>query len=428
MKLLAAARTWLQSLPVLTVDTAIAVTIFVLCTLSLLLVDPMTTMVQQPTDAFAFVLVAAMTLPVALRRRYPVPVFLVVCVAMSAYEILAYGGINVDFFGPIVALYSVIAYGPRRFAPWAPVLAFLAITVSAPFVMAPDTTVGSFLTQAVNVAAIIGLVWFLSDTVRTRREQATELAAKNLELEAARDELAHQAVADERVRIARELHDVVAHSMSVIAVQSGMGRMVIATQPEEAARALASIEETSRSSLNEMRRILSVLRSSDETEGSLEPAPTLLDLDQLVAQTRAVGVEVDLEVTGERGAVPAGVDLSAYRIVQEALTNVIKHAGPARATVTIHYAPTVVSIEVVDDGRGAAALASVGAREASVRDIRSAAMVGRSGFAASIDGGGNGLVGMRERASVYGGEVEAGPVPGGGFRVRARLPFDGGRP
>lgn len=427
MKLLAAARAWLQSLPVLTVDIAIAAIIFVLCTLSLVLVDPTAHMADEPATAFTYVLIAAMTLPVALRRQRPVAVFVVVCGAMSLYEILGYGGINVDFFGPIVALYSVIVYGPRRFGPWAPVVAFAAITVSAPFVMAPDTSFGSFVTQCANVAAIIGLVWFLSDTVRKRREQATELAAKNAELEAARDELAHQAVADERVRIARELHDVVAHSMSVIAVQSGMGRMVIATQPDEAARALASIEETSRSSLHEMRRILSVLRSEDQTEGSLEPAPTLLDIDHLIDQTRAVGVDVDLEVTGERDAVPAGVDLSAYRIVQEALTNVIKHTGAARARVTVAYAPSVVTVEVVDDGRGAAALATVGARGSSVRVGHATTPDGRPGLTASVDGGGNGLVGMRERAAVYGGEVEAGPVTGGGFRVRARLPFDGGR-
>jgi signal transduction histidine kinase len=171
-----------------------------------------------------------------------------------------------------------------------------------------------------------------------------------------------------------------------------------------------------------MRRILSVLRSGDETEGSLEPAPTLLDVDDLVDQVRAVGVEVDVEVSGDRADVPAGVDLSAYRIVQEALTNVIKHAGAARAQVRIDYGPTAVTIEVVDDGRGAAALATAGARSAA--GARPATTAGRP---VAADGGGNGLVGMRERASVYGGDVEAGPVVGGGFRVRARLPYDGGR-
>jgi signal transduction histidine kinase len=197
--------------------------------------------------------------------------------------------------------------------------------------------------------------------------------------------------------------------------------MVIATQPEEAAKALASIEDTSRSSLHEMRRILSVLRSGDETEGSLEPAPTLLDVAHLIDQTRASGVEVDLAVTGERGLVPAGVDLSAYRIVQEALTNVIKHAGPAGAHVTIDYGPTAVTVEVVDDGRGAAALAMVGASSAAAGPSSGDRGPGLP------QGSGNGLVGMRERAAVYGGEVVAGPRPGGGFRVCARLPYEGGR-
>jgi signal transduction histidine kinase len=318
--------------------------------------------------------------------------------------------VNVDFYGPIVALYSVIIYGPRRFAPWAPVTAFLLVIVMGLPALPPDSSGGWLFAQIVNVSVLIGLVWFVADTVRRRREQASELAAKNLELEQAQQELAHQAVADERVRIARELHDVVAHSMSVIAVQSGMGRMVIATQPDEAANALANIEETSRASLNEMRRILSVLRSDDETEGSLEPAPTLLDVEHLIAQTRAAGLEVDLAITGSRAAVPPGVDLSAYRIIQEALTNVLKHAGPARAGVTIDYGASAVTVEIVDDGRGAGAMVPVGAART-----------------AALHGSGNGLVGMRERAAVYGGEVDAGPQTGGGFRVRARLPYDGAR-
>jgi signal transduction histidine kinase len=417
MTSISSARARLKALPTTAIDSLIAAAVFVLCVASVVLVEPNTAYDEAAATPLTFLLLVALTAPLALRRRYPVQVFLVILAAMMVYEAFAFEGLNADFFGPIVALYSVIVYGPRRFARWAPVLLLVGVLAIAPLSMPDRLGTGSIIAEFVNAIVLMGLVWFVSDTVRQRRAQARELAAKNLELEQARDELAQQAVADERVRIARELHDVVAHSMSVIAVQSGMGRMVIATQPEEAAKALASIEETSRSSLHEMRRILSVLRSSDETEGSLEPAPTLLDLDQLVAQIRGAGVDVDLEVVGDRGAVPAGVDLSAYRIVQEALTNVIKHAGPARATVAITYEPTVVTVEVTDDGRGAAALVPAGGASAPASVRPDGGLLG-----------GNGLVGMRERAAVYGGDVVAGPHTGGGFRVRARLPFNGGRP
>lgn len=406
MSILAAGRARFQTLSPFTVDSIIAVAVFGLSVASLLLGQPMDHLGAAPTTAFAYVLIAILTLPVAFRRRNPLAVFLVVLAAMTVYATLNYGGVNVDFFGPILAMYSVIVYGPRRFANWTPALVLVSVLGTGVLHVPPGTTFGSALTEIVNVVVVVGLVWFVSDTVRTRREQAEELSLRNRELEQARHELAHQAVADERLRIARELHDVVAHSMSIIAVQSGAGRVVIGTQPEEAAKALANIEQTSRAALHEMRRILSVLRSDDETEGSLVPAPTLLEIDGLIASTESAGIPVTVEVKGERGMVPAGVDLSAYRIVQEALTNVIKHAGPAHAQVSIDYGPGAVCVEVLDDGRGAAALVPDRTDHLAHR------------------GSGNGLTGMRERASVYGGEVEAAPRSGGGFRVRARLPYD----
>ena len=311
----ATARARLSSLPTTAIDAVIAVVVFALCVASVVLVEPNALYEERAATPLTFVLLVVMTAPLALRRRYPLQVFLVVLAAMMIYEGFAFEGLNADFFGPIVALYSVIVYGPRRFARWAPIALLAGVLITAPLSMPDSITVGSGIAETVNAIVLTALVWFVSDTVRQRRQQARELAAKNLELEQARDELARQAVADERVRIARELHDVVAHSMSVIAVQSGVGRMVIAEQPEEAAKALANIEETSRSSLREMRQILSVLRSGDETEGSLEPAPTLLTIEHLIGQIRAAGVPVDLAVVGERGVVPAGVDLSAYRIV-----------------------------------------------------------------------------------------------------------------
>jgi signal transduction histidine kinase len=192
--------------------------------------------------------------------------------------------------------------------------------------------------------------------------------------------------------------------MSVIAVQSGVGAHVASTQPKEARRSLAAIEATSRATLEELRRLLGVLRQEDEPPGDLAPVPGLANLDSLLAEVSKAGLAVKLQVSGTRPPLPAGVDLSAYRIVQEALTNVVKHAGSARAQVVVGYGDQDVTVEVIDDGRGLTAPAGDG----RVRV-------------------GHGLIGMRERVQVFGGELETGPCPGGGFRVAARLPLAGER-
>jgi signal transduction histidine kinase len=210
---------------------------------------------------------------------------------------------------------------------------------------------------------------------------------------------AARAVAEERLRIAQELHDVVAHSMSVIAVQAGVGAHVLDDRPEHARAALDAISSIARGTLTEMRRLLGVLRDGDG-ERSHAPAPGLAELPQLVEDVRAAGVPVTLTVTGcaDGTASNAGVELSAYRVVQEALTNVLKHAGPTEhVEVLIGHAPGSLAVEVVDDGRGAA----------------------------SVNGapGGHGQLGMRERVTLWGGELSVGPIPGGGYRVKALLPF-----
>jgi signal transduction histidine kinase len=237
-----------------------------------------------------------------------------------------------------------------------------------------------------------------------RDAYAEQLELRAAEKERERLEAARRAVVDERLRIARELHDVVAHAMSVVAVQSGVGAHVIDSRPDEAKRILQTISDTSRDSLNEMRRLLGVLRSdpgSADAAAELAPAPGLGGLDELVTRLTESGVPVETTVTGERAAIPIGVDLAAYRIVQEALTNILKHAGPTRASVLVRYEPSAVHVEVIDDGRGAAST--------------------NGGIAAT--GSGHGLVGMRERAALYGGELEAGPRPGGGYRVAATLRY-----
>jgi signal transduction histidine kinase len=203
---------------------------------------------------------------------------------------------------------------------------------------------------------------------------------------------AEHAVVRERLRIAQELHDVVAHSMSVIAVQAGVGHHIAAEQPEKAAAALAAIEGASRDALQEMRRLLGVLRGPEE----LAPAPGLADLPALAQATARAGIEVDLRLEGARRCLPAGVELAAYRIVQEALTNVVKHADTDRSQVVVSYQPRQLSIEVTDRGRGPAAARAAG----------------------------RGLVGMRERVAAYGGQLTAEALPQRGFRVSAVLPLE----
>jgi signal transduction histidine kinase len=227
------------------------------------------------------------------------------------------------------------------------------------------------------------------------RRHATDerLARENAELAAERDRRAAEAVAEERARIARELHDVVAHAISVIVLQARGGRRVLTTSPEEASGAFDTIEHTGEQALDEMRRLLAMLRY-DEEHG-LTPQPGLHALDDLAGSISRMGLPVEVVREGTPVELSAGVDLSAYRIVQEALTNALKHAGPARARVHVRYAADHVDLEVLDDGPG----------------------TGTGG------GSGHGLVGIRERAELYGGRVEAGRCPEGGYAVRASLPI-----
>jgi signal transduction histidine kinase len=344
------------------------------------------------TLALGYGLALLHTLPLAARRRFPGPV-LALCVA-SGLAVAALG-VSPVVLGPaiVVAVYSVAAYGDR----WVPLAGLAAAELGA---AAVQLTPGRF--QALTVVSnglVIGAAWLVGHFVGGRRDHISRLE-RTAELERTRAELARRAVAEERLRLARELHDVVAHAISVIAVQSGVGAHVAGTQPEEAAKALVAIEATSRAALTELRRLLGVLRQEGEPEGSLAPVPGLADLDGLLAEVAKAGLAVKLRVEGTPSPLPAGVDLSAYRIVQEALTNVVKHAGPARAQVVIGYRDHEVTVEVIDDGRGVTA--PTGDGQARV---------------------GHGLIGMRERVQAFGGDLEAGPRPGGGFRVAARLPL-----
>jgi signal transduction histidine kinase len=335
--------------------------------------------------AVAGLLVAGHVAPLLVRRRHPLGVLgaMIVTALLSAPL-----GVPVVVLGPavLVGLYTVGARAEPPASRWALGAALVAAAVVVP-------TNGMDASTLVTNAVGLSIAWWLGDRAR----QAVH-AAEHERAEAA--EAARRAAGVERLRIARELHDVVAHAMSVIAVQAGTGRFVIDESPEVARDALAAIETTSRSALEEMRRLLSVLRDDDDAGGDLHPTPGLRDLDELVGATTQAGVAVDVAVHGEVLPLPSGVDLCAYRVVQEALTNVRRHARAKTAAVSITYAPDCLHVVVDDDGVG--------------------------GAAAPLAGG-HGLVGMVERVGLYGGTLDAGPRPGGGYRVAAHLPLAGSR-
>jgi signal transduction histidine kinase len=378
-------------------DSALALAAAGLST-AIFVFDPAFRGLSRGTFVLGCGLVLLHTLPLAARRRFPLAVL-----ATSVASGLAFAALDLTpdllWMTFLVAVYSVAAYGSR----W---VSLAGLVVAELGWAAIQLTPGRFQAPTVlSNALLIAAVWLLGHFVGVRRLYVLELEERTAELEQAREELARRAVTEERLRLARELHDVVAHAMSVIAVQSGVGAHVADTQPEEAARALAAIEATSRAALEELRRLLGVLREEDEPQGDLAPVPGLADLEGLLAELAKAGLAVKLQVNGTRPPLPAGVDLSAYRIVQEALTNVVKHAGPTRAQVVVDFRDHDVRVEVTDDGRGAVT---------SVSD-------GRAGT-------GHGLIGMRERVQAFGGDLEVGPRPDGGFRVAARLPLAADQP
>jgi signal transduction histidine kinase len=328
-----------------------------------------------------------LTLSLAWRRRVPLAVLAIaIAISAAANAMVVLDAATTAAIALVVAAYSVGAHtqGLRSWIGVTGVGALIAVNVADQF------SAGDLLL----IAMILGGAWLAGRAMRYRREREWVLERLTVDLEREREEKARAAVAEERVRIARELHDVVAHAISVMVLQARGGRRSLASDPEETCEALDTIEVTGSAALAEMRRLLGMLRRDDE-EIALAPQPSLRHLEALAAQVREAGLGVELSVEGEPVELPPGVDLSAYRIVQEALTNVLKHAGPATARVVIRYGDHDLELEIADTGVGASA----------------------------GDAEGHGLVGMRERVSLYGGKVEAGPRDGGGFTVRARLPL-----
>ncbi|WIY07330.1 sensor histidine kinase [Amycolatopsis mongoliensis] len=378
-------------------DTVLAV-LLGLVDLLLFVADRFAELPELPPWYVAVPVNIAMVAPLVFRRKSPL---------WSAYSVLVVSVVHATLMlgigsaaGLAMSIYSVVVYAGRRQG-----LIFVgAVVVSSAVQLALAPLDDELLIAVLFLAFGIALCWTLGEFVGARRAYDVEVEARLHLLETERDQATRIAVAEERGRIARELHDVVAHAVSVMVVQADGASYAIQSNPELAQRALQTISETGRGALGELRRLLDVLRSDDADGEPRVPQPDAHALAELADRMRAAGVPVELE-TDDLGDLPAGVSLGIYRIVQESLTNTLKHAGRgATAAVRVHRTGDLVEVLVSDDGAGRVPQ-----------------------LAATAPGsqrlpGGNGLIGMRERAHVYGGTLDVGPAPGGGWQVRAALP------
>ncbi len=351
--------------------------------------------IRRSLDLLAFALLAAGPAALVLRHRFPAAVLVWVFGTTLLYWLLGYPKGPV-FLALLVAFLTAMRHG-RRVVGWsvlgAGYFGFLWLDSLAGLDDAPS------LGEAIGLAAWLLVLGAVAEWIRVRREYVRAVEQRAVEAERTREEEARRRATEERLRIAREVHDVLAHNISLINVQAGVALHLMEDRPEQARTALSAIKDASGEVLRELRSTLGVLRQVDE-QAPLEPSAGLARLDDVIGRAEAAGLRVRKEVEGQPRSLPAGVDLAAFRIVQEALTNVARHAGPATATVRIAYSERDLAVQIDDDGRGVAAH-----------------------WARSP--GGSGILGMRERTAALGGEFEAGPRPEGGFRVRAVLPLDG---
>ncbi|HEX4903445.1 MAG TPA: sensor histidine kinase [Acidimicrobiales bacterium] len=348
---------------------------------------------NREADLIGVLLTVGIWAAVAVRRRWPEPVAWVVAGLLIPFWVLDYVDAGTTM-GVLVALYTLAAHVDRpRSLTVGLVIGAALVAVMITGVFAEEEDLPAL--AVVGNVIILATAWTVGDSVRSRHSYLAEVEARAAAAEREGERAAEKAVQDERVRIARELHDVVAHSVSVMVVQAAAAQRVLGREPEQAAEALGVIERTGRDALDELRRLLGVLRE-DQAGAATAPQPTAGDVAALVEQARQAGVDVALTVDGDVAQLPVGVGLTVYRVVQEALTNVVKHAGPAHVDVRVRCGDAV-EIEVSDDGRGP-----------------------RLGDA--LPSAGQGIIGMRERVELFGGELHVGPRPGGGFRVRATLP------
>jgi signal transduction histidine kinase len=333
-----------------------------------------------------------MTLPLLARRRWPfgAPALVFVTTGVSSF----FEGALVPYSGSLFLgiLVSTFLFGMLRDRFEAAV--GLVIAMATVVVVGWNDPVKSF-DEYISVPTIMAIVWLAGFALSRKLDEVDAVREKALRLEREREEGAREAVAEERARLARELHDVVGHSVSVMTVQASAVRRLLLPEQEKEREALEVVEQTGRQALAEMRRLVGVLRRPEEAP-ALAPQPSLEHLDKLVEHVRESGLPVELTVEGDAVPLPVGLDLTAYRLVQEGLTNALKHARADQARVLVRYGDGEIEVEIADNGTGG----------------------GDGG------GGGHGLVGMRERVAVYGGELEAAPRPEGGFRLRATLPVE----
>lgn len=340
---------------------------------------------------------------VALRRRMPEKMLVLAAATGVAQLVLDIETTAADF-AMLVIIYTVAANGARWASRFALAGGLCAATVAQIRWPEPDVPPLTNVAMAVFLTVPFALAWVLGDSMRTRRAYFAQLEERAARLEKEREAQAKMAVAAERARIARELHDVVAHNVSVMVVQADGAAYVLDTAPDQAKKALETISSTGRQALAEMRRLLGVLRTGEHREsGEYVPQPGADQIAELVEQCRESGLPVDFKIEGSPRPLPRGVELTAYRIVQEALTNTRKHGGPdVSASVRLVYFDDGLGLLVEDDGKGAP------------QELH------KDGGA---DGQGHGLIGMRERVGMVGGTLDAGPRPGGGFRISALLPL-----
>jgi signal transduction histidine kinase len=349
-----------------------------------------------PRTAVSWVAWPMLFVPVVLRRKYPVAAF-AVAVAGGALQVVFGIRPSGSDLAILVLIYTLAAYRPRRLSvPGLGVCLIGSVTAVARFSTPRTVSPLHWILGGLVIFCGTALIaWVLGDSMRYRRGYYLALEDRARQLEAERDAQAQIATAAERARIARELHDVIAHHVSVMVVQADGARYMLRADPDRAETAVAAVSRTGRQALAEMRRLLGVLRAGDEVS-QLAPVPGLGQLRELLDEARNAGLSVDFALRGAPRRLPQGAELAAYRVVQESLTNTRKHGGlAAAARVSLDYRPDGLLVEVTDDGLGAAAVP---------------------------DGAGHGLTGMRERMSMYGGTVEAGPLASGGYRVSAWLP------
>ncbi|GAA4865943.1 sensor histidine kinase [Saccharopolyspora cebuensis] len=383
---------WLSAHPVVG-DSAIAAVVLLLHLWSL---DISGQGMWVPLYVLTGLLVAAALVG---RRRWPVPAAYTALGGLGIASVAQYGPhLSIGTLVPCLMIYTLVAYTSRPIATLYTVLVgvFSVVRLFTNRTL-PDDVLGLVLIQIAFFAVIAGFCWMLGEFIGARRAYHAEVERRLRNLEFERDQRARIAVAEERNRIARELHDVLAHSVSVMITQADGAGYAMPSRPELVERALRAISGTGRTALAELRELLTVLRDTD-TPGERAPQPSAEGLHELVDRVRGLGLPVRLAMSGDLAGLPTGIGLSLYRIVQESLTNTVKHSGPGTtAAVRVDNDGSRVLVEVVDDGTTART----------------------SGLAS----GGNGLIGLRERAAVYGGTLDAGPAAGGGWRVRAELPL-----